>query len=61
MRSKSNFNPYSQSTRLVPCHQDSFSTRIARSEEREVDKPVDLDTCRGMSVMFNVECLMLNV
>lgn len=46
------------STRLVTCHQDSFSTRIVRAAVREVDKPVDLDVCRGM---FNVECVMCNV
>jgi hypothetical protein len=36
------------STRLATCHQDSFSTRIVRAAVREVDKPVDLDVCRGM-------------
>ena len=46
------------STRLVTCHQDSFSTRIVRAAVREVDKPVDLDVCLGM---FNVECVMYNV
>lgn len=46
------------STRLATCHQDSFSTRIVRAAVREVDKPVDLDVCRGM---FNVECVMCNV
>ena len=46
------------STRLVTCHQDSFSTRIVRAAVREVDKPVDLDVCLGM---FNVECVMCNV
>lgn len=46
------------STRLVTCHQDSFSTRIVRAAVREVDKPVDLDVCLGM---FNVECVMYNI
>ena len=53
------------STRLVTCHQDSFSTRIVRAAVREVDKPVDLDVCLGMfnveCVMYNVECVMYNV
>ena len=46
------------STRLVTCHQDSFSTRIVRAAVREVDKLVDLDVCLGM---FNVECVMCNI
>lgn len=46
------------STRLVTCHQDSFSTRIVRAAVLEVDKPVDLDVCLGM---LNVECVMCNI